>query len=185
MIKFTCTGKSLNELYETYGKGSRGFYSHWWKGEKFADDRPEAGEYEIDIERKSLCGMTFSEQAGALHLGFSVPHPAVVVEALLSHYKETGECLMSDWYSRTSLLDSGGYRVDVGHCDAEGVRVGDCWVDGRGVLVGVGACRKLPSLGPRALDPVESLRLEFEEYKAMTKELMGWKRKLTDAWEGK
>jgi hypothetical protein len=156
-MKFICTGKSLNELYAEYGEGKGGFYSHWWKDEAFANDKPPAGEYELNIEHRTLHNLTYEEQVQQLPVGFAIPHPAVLAEALLSHFKATGEYLMKDWWSRTSLLDSDRYRVYVGRCDAEGVVVDD-----RDGSVGVGASRKFDqSFEPRSLDPLEPSSLEL------------------------
>ena len=157
-MKFIFSGKSLNELYKEYGKGANGFYSHWWKDEKFADEKPEAGEYDINIEKKQLMNLTFKEQEAELKDGWEVPHPAVLAEALLSHFKRTGECLMPDWYSRTVSTDSNGFRVNVGACDSDGVIVSD-WSDGRRVSIGVSASRKFKK-NIEPLEPLEPLALE-------------------------
>lgn len=124
-MQFTITGKSLNELY---AKNPSLFFSHWWADEKFADEKPEAGEYEA--------------------------------EALFTHYKNTGERLMPNWYTRTSVVVSYGLRVDVGRFDERGLVV-DLWVGGPGDSVGVSSSRKLSSLAPCHLEPPESLRLIF------------------------
>lgn len=77
---------------------------------------------------------------------------------------------MEDWYSRTSLLVSGGSRVLVGSCDADGVVV-YYWNDNKPFgSVGVGASRKFAkTLDPRSLAPIDPLefvpRSEFEEFK--------------------
>lgn len=155
-MKFKTIGKSLNELHAMYGEGNGGFLSHWWKDEAFADDRPEAGEYELLIEHKKFHGMTFAEQGKAMQEGFGFPHPAVLAEALLSHRKSNGQWLMPDWYSVTSAFDSGGDRVNVGYCAAAGVDVSSWLGAGRYGFVGVGACRKVGSLEPGKLDPLES-----------------------------
>lgn len=62
-LKIKTTGKSLNELHKKYGTSPKGFFSPnpWWKDEEFADEKPEAGEYEIVVE-KQLTNLTYLEQ---------------------------------------------------------------------------------------------------------------------------
>lgn len=161
-MKFKTTGKSLNELHAIYGEGKGGFYSHWFKNEDFANDKPEAGTYEIKLEKKTLHNLTYLEQKEQLPKGYDLPHPAVLAEALLSHFKKSGKYLMEYWYSRTSLVYSNGGHVWLGGCGAEGVDVNG-WSGGhRSGSVGVGASRKfdqsletrkLESLEPSPLDP--------------------------------
>lgn len=162
------SGKSLNELYKEFGEGKRGFYSNWWENEKFADDHPEAGEYEILCEKKSLENLTYNEQKKKFQEGYEFPHPAVLAEALLTNYKETGEYLMKGWYSRTSViikkgLISDGYRVGVGSCVARGVVVNDGWDGRRYDHLGVAASRKFDKkIVPCKLDSLKSLTLRIE-----------------------
>ena len=161
-MKITSTGQSLIDLYKIYGEGSNGFYSFWWKDEVFANDKPEAGEYEVNIEKKELENLTYHEQVKKLEKGYEVPHPAIFMQALLEYHKKTGEYAMKNWYSRTSLLDSDGHRVGVGYCDAGGVRVVSAWDDDRGDGVGLYASRKLKkSLDTGSLESFESSPLEF------------------------
>lgn len=152
-MKFAIIGKSLLELREIYGIGNGGFYdNNWWLKESFAKDKPESGIYEIELEYKRLDNLVYKDQVQKLEKGFEVPHPAVIVEALLSHYKITKQYLMKDWYSNTSILTWNGPRVGVGYCDANGVCV-DYWRgDSRGDIVGLAACRKLSNLDPGVLE---------------------------------
>lgn len=141
-MKFTITGKNIIELRKEYGTGNGGFYPQsWYDNEAFANDKPEAGEYEINFGENTK-GMTFAEQQKCIPAGFEIVHPAVILEAVLSHFKATGERLLETYWVRTSLLDSFGSRVSVGCCDAPGVDVGSLLdVEPYGD-VGVGASRK-------------------------------------------
>lgn len=171
-MKHIYSGKSLLELRNQYGTGSGGFYDNtWWLAQDFASDRAEPREYELCIEKKALHWLTCDEQKAKLPEGYEFPHPAVLAEALLVHFNKTGEHLMKDWYSRTSLLASGGDRVVVGRCDAGGVGVSGDWVGFR-FRVGVGPCRKLSSIKPRNLESLESLD-------ARVAALERWKDKIT------
>lgn len=135
------SGKSLKELKEEFGTDSKGFYDqNWYEKEAFWNEKPEAGVYEINIE-KALTNLTYEEQKERLN-GFEFPHPAVLAEAILTHYKNTGERFLEDWYSRTGSITSGGHRVHVGLFGSRGLVVG-YWGDGRrGSNVGLASSRK-------------------------------------------
>jgi hypothetical protein len=159
-MKIKTTGKSLVELYKEYGTGSAGFYSTspWWIDEAFAKEKPEAGEYEIDLG-ENLTNLTFDEQKAKIGKDFEVIHPAVLTEAILSHFKETGKRLLESKYARTSYLGSDGYRVYVGNFDADGLRVNVCWDDRSYDGIGVASARKL-KIDSCSLDPIVPLTLE-------------------------
>jgi hypothetical protein len=161
-MKFTTTGKSLLELRDIYGIDSGGFYNNtWWLDEPFAKEKSEAGVYEIDFKSK-LTNLTFDEQVRKLKKGFRPIHPAILAEAVLLHYKTTGKRLLKDLDSRSNTFSSSGYHVSVGRFDSRGLDV-DRWTDGnRFDYVGLAASRKLSSLAPRTIDPLETLPLELE-----------------------
>ena len=61
-MKIYIESLSLLDLREKYGTSKFGFYDNsWWLNEPFAKEKPEAGEYEIDLSNK-LVNLTFSEQ---------------------------------------------------------------------------------------------------------------------------
>ena len=141
-MKIKTTGKSLKELVEIYGIGSSGFYpQEWYKEEKFYTEKPEAGEYDIDFDIKNT-NQTYREQVAGLKEGYKPIHTAILCEAVLSHYKETGVKLLENKYSRTETLDSVGYRV----------------------YVGLSGARKLP-LNTRDFEPVEARIKALEDWK--------------------
>lgn len=151
-MKITTTGLSLLEVKATYPDC---FYGQsWYEDESFATEKPPAGAWEFDFTSEHT-GKTFKEQKELV--GDTVPHPAVLAEALCIHFKETGERLMSNWYSRTSSLGSGGNRVDVGYFDAGGLYVGSYWNDDRSDFIGLSSARKLDT---GTLEPIENLSLE-------------------------
>lgn len=158
-MKIKLEGKSLNELCKEYGTGGNGFYSNnWWKGESFADEKFDAGEYEIDFG-ENLVDLTFTEQNKRVKKGFNVAHPALISGAILSHYKKTGVRLLENNDVRTSSLDSDGDRVYVGRFDAEGLGVHVYWVDSADDGVGLASVRKLP-WKTQNLETFESLDLK-------------------------
>src|SRR3990167_2001766 len=106
-INHNYSGTSLNELYAKYGKNSSGFYSNWWANEKFANEHPDKGVYEIDFAKR-LENLTYEEQKAKLKEGEKFPHTAVLAEVILEYKKKTGENLLPSWYSRTSSVDSDG-----------------------------------------------------------------------------
>lgn len=63
-MKHNYSGKSLKELKEEYGVGSSGFFyeQDWYEKEPFWNDKPEAGEYEINLETKQFLKLTYEEQ---------------------------------------------------------------------------------------------------------------------------
>ena len=121
-IKHQFSGKSLSELKEEFGMGDEGFWGSWWFNESFAKEKPPKGVYEIDFE-KQLTNLTYDQQRGKLPKGFDFPHPAILAEAILVHYKKTRERLLEDWWSRTSVQSSDGYFVYVGLFDSDGLDV--------------------------------------------------------------
>jgi len=160
-IKIKTTGLSLKELKEKYATGPSGFYPQsWYENEKFYTEKPEAGEYEFIFDR-DLCNKTYSEQLEKLPKGYSPTHIATIAEAILIHFKETGERLLEDWYVRTSNLDSGGHRVYVGSFDSRGLDVNDFWDGSRDGIIGLSASRKLDTGTLETLESIESLPNEL------------------------
>lgn len=163
------TGASIRELKEKNKELL--FKQSWYEDEKFYDERPEAGEYEIVLD-KNTCNKTYSEQVKELDNGNEVAHPAIVLEAVIEHYKKTGKRLLNDWYVRTSAI-SDGNLVDVGSFDAGGLGVAYYWDGRRRGNVGLSAARKLP-LNTRNLDPIEPLNFE-----SRLKALEDWKERVS------
>lgn len=156
LTRIKATGLSLLEVRAKYPDC---FYKKqwWYDNEPFASEKPEAGEYEFDFTSKYL-GNDYGEHAAALKReNMELPHPAVLAEALCVHFKETGERLMSDWYSRTRAFDSDGDRVLVGTFDAGGLSVSHCWDGDRDSYLGVFGVRKVDTRTLETLGSVESL----------------------------
>ena len=157
-MKTKTTGLSLKELYEA-NKDLFWSKNPWWRNELFADVKPEAGNYEFVFDKKTK-NKTFTDQKKMIERDFMVPHVAQVIEALINHYKKTGEKLLSDFYVRTNTLVSDGNRVIVGHFDSDGLRVDRYWDDDRNDLVGLSAARKLEPGTLESLDSLENLILQ-------------------------
>lgn len=156
-IKHKYTGSSLLELKEKFGTGKKGFWDNsWWLKEFFADEKPEVGEYEIEVSN-DLADMTYDEQLRKLDKDFTPTHPAILAEAILVHYEKTGEKLAEDYYLRTSSLDSDGFRVYVGVFVAKGLSVSYYRYDdvGRLDFLGLSGARKLTSK-TGTLDPFDA-----------------------------
>lgn len=161
-MKLATTGKSLLEIRQEYGIGESGFYDNtWWLNEPFAKEKPEAGVWDFDFKIK-LTNLTYNEQCKQLKKGYKAMHPAVIAEAVLSYYKETGKRLLENWYSRTSSIDLDGNHVLVGYFDADGLNVGSRWDDFRYDSIGASPARKSKkNLDTRDLEHVESLPTEL------------------------
>lgn len=167
LIKHNYSGKSLLELREEYGIGSVGFYDNvWWLNENFAKEKPEVGVYEIELG-EDLVELTFKEQIAKLKKGFEPIHPAVLTEAILEHYKKTGERLLENLYMRTCVVDSDGNRVFVGYFGSGGLGV-DSWGDGDRLSdVGVASARKLGASKIESSTLPETLEINGVKYKRM------------------
>lgn len=159
--KFTITGKSLLELREEFGIGKNGFYDQdWYLNEPFAKEKPESGIYEIDFDGK-FGKMAWDEQEKKIPKGWQRAHEAIIIEAVLTHYKETGERLLEDWYHWGPSLGSYGKRVIVGCFDSGGLYVRGCrpaW-DDFGFLR-VCLLRKLRDLSVEELKSFEVLKVK-------------------------
>ena len=145
IIKHNYTGKSLLELRDEFSTGKAGFYNaNWWIDESFAKEHPPRREYEI-IFRPDWNNMTYEEQLDKMG-NEEFLHPAILAEAILTHFRKTGERLMKNWWTRTSSVGSDGLRVHVGAFASDGLDVYRCWDDRRGDGVGVSSARKLSTL---------------------------------------
>ena len=162
-IKHTYSGKSILELKKEFGLGSKGFYDQsWYENEDLAKEKPQAGEYEICFDKDSV-NKTYSEQIAGLQEGFTVPHPTIVIEAILTHFKKTGERLLEDWYVRTSSLDSDGRRVDVGFCPG-GLYVYHWHGSNRVSSIGVSSSKKVNSCDVMSVYAIPEI-IEFNGFK--------------------
>ena len=124
------------------------FYSYapgaWYSKEKFATKTKLGLRWYLllkDIVPNSE-SKTFKEQQAMLPKEYEVPSAVAETAKDMLIYKKTGKYVNPNRYARTSDLDSGGDRVSVGRCDADGVNVYDYWDDLRDGDIGVGACRK-------------------------------------------
>ncbi|HVN26699.1 MAG TPA: hypothetical protein VMT99_03555 [Candidatus Paceibacterota bacterium] len=124
------------------------FYSYapdaWYSKEKFANKVKLGLRWYLllkDIVPGSENEM-FDEQTAMLPKEYEVPSAVVETAKDLLIFKKTGKYVNPNRCARTSDFDSGGFRVVVGCCDAEGVVVNGLWDDSRNDDVGVGACRK-------------------------------------------
>ena len=158
------SGASLKELKEKYGLGSAGFYDQQgYESEKFFTEHAPKGTYELNLSN-DLAGLNYKEQLKKIEKGWSVPHPAIVAEAILEHYKQTGKRLCSNYWLRTlSEVGSDGDRVYVGDFDSRGLVVNNDWVDGRYDYLGLASARKFKkNLEPRDLDTFDASDIVVE-----------------------
>lgn len=164
------TGKNLLELKDKFGVGSSGFYdSDWWLKEGFASETPPQGKYEIDLG-ENLVNLTLDEQVKKLKNGFEPIHPAILVEFILTDYRNTGRKLLEYNYTRTSSLGSHGRRVPVGDFDDSGLYIAH-WDDRRRSM-GLAASRSSKKLETGSREHIEGfdlsdieIRIKGREYK--------------------
>jgi len=178
-LKHHFSGSSLLELRKKYGTGKSGFYNNdWWLKEDFAKEKPPAGLYEIDFDTK-LFNLTYDEQIKKLKKGWKFPHPAVLTEAVLEHYKKTGKNLMKNWSSRTRSVSS-NCSIDLGDFGLFGLCAYNNLDDVRYGRVGVSPIRKLknvkklksdkPDTGN--LNDLTSRIIELEKFKEKVKKVI-------------
>lgn len=155
-IKHQFSGSSLLEFLDKFGTDEKGFYdNNWWKSEKFAKEKPPKRTYEI-VFHPDWNNLTYQGQLKKTNkVKEEFLHPAVLAEAILTHYKKTGKRLMENWWSRTSSVDSSGFRVYVGYFDSDGLLVYNYSDDHRYDYVGVASARKFKSLKTGNLDTLE------------------------------
>ena len=123
------------------------FYKQdWYDGQQFA------GQSELEwrlIQKTPVADSTaknWEEQQKLLDTKTEeTPTAQAMVYTVIGFFLKTGERLFEKIYVRTSSLGSDGDRVCVGSFDADGLRVGDRWDDGRYDSLGVASSRKLNS----------------------------------------
>ncbi len=132
-------------LMDLQGKLNNLFYSKrspWYANESFAQTKLKAGWQLVrKTEVPNSRSKTWSEQQ-ALLTEELVPGSALVALTALMFHLERGERLFTDYYVRTSDVYSDGYRVFVGHFDADGLYVYICWDDGHRDYLGLSSARK-------------------------------------------
>jgi hypothetical protein len=119
----------------------------WYNKESFAKERGKVG---WELVRKTpvedSISKNWQQQRSLLSKNDEVPSAQIMVYTIIGHYLSTGERLFKNIYVRTSSLDAGGHRVDVGVFDSDGLVVGYCWNSYyRGDVLGVSSARKLPA----------------------------------------
>jgi len=139
---------TIAELQKLYPQsGQPRFYSYedsWYAKEKFATKETLKLRWYLllkDIVPNSE-NKTFDEQKAMLPKEYEVPSAVAEIAKNLFAFQKTGSHANPNHYARTADLASGGYRVDVGGCDAGGVAVNDFWGDRRSAVLGVAASRK-------------------------------------------
>ncbi len=164
-------GISLLEVREQFKDCFYTKEDAWYDDQSFAKEKIPAGTYEVSLEVVARSfSKTFAEQEKLLEKGNSIPPAAVLVYALCTHFKDTGERAFENCYVRTSSVDSDGGHVGVGGFGAEGLGVGSFWGGYRGGGLGVASARKLDTGTLESLDPIEDLSL-----KARVAALEHWK----------
>lgn len=140
-------------------------------GKTYAEQVEQLKKTKIPCEEKELCGMGCGKKwneynpdcPSAYHSiqkqKLEVTHPAVLIEAILTHLEKTGERLLEGWWVRTSAVDSGGDRVHVGYFDGSGLVVYNSWDDNCLDSLGLSASVRLGDLKPGTLVPLETLSL--------------------------
>lgn len=151
-ITITFPGLSLNEVCK---QNPELFYNQsWYTEEAFANEKIPAGEWTVSLEAvPDSLSKTWEEQQKLLDEELTVPPIAVLVYAMVEHFKDTGNRAFGDVYVRTSSLDSDGDRVRVGDFDAGGLVVDYDWDGRRGSSLGLASAWK----EPRTLESLKSL----------------------------
>lgn len=151
-------GLSLNQVRE---QNKELFFSQsWYEDELFANDVIPAGTFQVSLEPvKDSMNKLWSEQQILLATGDTVPPAAVLIYAIIQHFKETGERAFEKTFVRTFSIGSDGYRVYVGSFDAHGLDVSNGWDSGSDSSLGLASSREVQNLKHRNLEPLASLNL--------------------------
>lgn len=124
---FKLQGLSIKELVDKYGKGTGGFLQHdWYLEEKFYNETQPSGEYEFNFDSPQTL-KTYSQQFSTKRGGYITSHPALICEAILTHYEQTGEKLLQNRFIRTNVeYGTNGDHVIVGYFKEDGLDVTYC-----------------------------------------------------------
>ncbi|MDD2646868.1 MAG: hypothetical protein PHN36_02735 [Patescibacteria group bacterium] len=136
-------GTSIIEIRRLVaGKGKVFYGQDWYNNQKFASQPGKVG---WELIRKTpvdnSIGKTYSEQQALLAENEYTPTAQTVIYTMVLYFLATGKRLFESVYVRCSDLTSGGYRVDVGDFDADGLYV-DRWDDNRDDRIGLSAAQK-------------------------------------------
>ena len=141
-ITFWSGGWSLLELR---GMNPNLFFDQsWYDNEEFATVKHPEGTYTVNLDVANSRNKTFQEQKRLLKGDEVIPPIAVVATAALLLFLQTGRYPLSDYYVRCAEKDSVGYRVYVGHFDANGLHVSYYWDAHCTSPFGLAASRKVP-----------------------------------------
>jgi len=115
----------------------------WYNKESFAKEYDEVSWQLVrKTEVANSTSKNWQEQQALLGKDDEVPSAQVMVYTIIGHYLATDERLFEHIYVRTSVVDSGGYRVDVGRFDSGGIDVDSDWDDLCDGPLGVSSTRK-------------------------------------------
>lgn len=160
-IKVDIKPKSINQLRK---ENSDLFYNQtWYDKEKFATTKPKAQTLWVRTnEVPASRNLSWDMQQECLLRGDEVPTANTLIQAIIQHYKKTGERLFSYCYVSTRDVASVGFRVRLGYFDADGLRVFYSWDDRRVSGLGLASSRKLePGVSNlETLEHLESLPIE-------------------------
>lgn len=119
------------------------FYNDWWlraDEDYWSTEKLEAGFYLIDFNGRfaSMSWPQQEQEIATLGLSFERAHEAVVVEAIFSMFKTTGEQLLSDWYHWGRSVNSRGRHIGVGGVGRNGLVIRAGVGGGKGMRVCLG-----------------------------------------------
>lgn len=178
-ITINFPGASLNDM--RVQNKNLFYYQNWHTNEAFANEVIPAGKWEVRLEPcTGSLNKTWDEQQATLpDLMYEVPPAAVLVYAMVEHFRKTGERAFEKVWVRTSSCDSDGTRVSVGDFGAKGVSVSSHWGDGRSSDIGLAGARKL-SVEAGELEAVEGLNLPTDKKVAVVEKYLREDSKTTE-----
>ncbi len=139
-----CTQLSLMDVWRKYTMLFRYREDPWYANEEFAAVPAELGWQLVrkDCLPDSL-NKTWAEQLKLLSEQEEVSSPAVLAQAILLHFLETGERLFEKIYVRTPSTDSVGDHVVLGDFVGRGLGVSCCWDGNSDSGIGLSSAWKL------------------------------------------
>ena len=122
---------------------SKLFYDQsWYNNESFAKECEVKWQLVRKTPVDNSTSKNWQEQQALIGKNDEVPTAQVMVYTIIGHHLATSERLFEHIYVRTSSVDSGGRRVDVGDFDSRGLGVNDWWAGHRIGSIGVSSARK-------------------------------------------
>lgn len=138
-----CADISLAQLWDAWPNMFIAKFDPRLRDHKFATTKVEAGWY---LVRKTPVPdslyKSWKAQCQLLTYPDEVPNAGVLAQAVIVHYRETGEYLFDNVYVRVADVDDDGRKIFVGDLNKSGLTVGSSDGENNGGGVGLSSCMR-------------------------------------------